>query len=176
MITLEEYINYTTNYGNEGFIEHQAEMIEWNKALIVRFPWLAYSNDTAYYSTWLDDMPPGWYLAFGIQMCEEIQEVLEKYGVVGEYYVNEVKEKFGALCWYDTVPAICSKEIDNITFKYVQLSEQTCCECGKPAKWMSRGWICPYCDDCRNKAIQNRWGEEHFVKLNVSKWFTRGEV
>ena len=152
MITLEQYIDYTTRCGNEGFIEHQEEMKEWNKALIARFPWLTYEDDTSYYTTYLDDMPPGWYLAFGIQMCEEIDAVLKKYNIT-DYYVSQVKEKYGGLCWYDT--CTCDREgheeLHKVIRKYELLSETTCCECGKPAHWISHGWICPYCDECKER-------------------------
>lgn len=28
------------------------------------------------------------------------------------------------------------------------LCERTCIVCGEPATRMTRGWICPYCDEC----------------------------
>ena len=32
--------------------------------------------------------------------------------------------------------------------KYEDLSSITCINCGKPAKYITTGWICPYCEDC----------------------------
>ena len=133
--------------------------------LIKRFPWLKCENNNSYYNTFLDDMPPGWYLAFGIKMCEEIQAILEKYDVVDKYSIVQVKEKYGSLRWYSDAPTECYKEIQDIVYKYDRLSSETCCECGKPAKWESRGWICPYCDDCRNKIIAKGANESYFVSL-----------
>ena len=38
--------------------------------------------------------------------------------------------------------------ITDIIDKYEELSAHTCINCGKPAVYMSKGWICPYCEDC----------------------------
>ena len=54
-----------------------------------------------YEETWLDNMPTGWRKAFGHQMCREIQEVIDRDGLYG-YTIDQVKEKFGSLRWYDT--------------------------------------------------------------------------
>ena len=149
--TQEQYIDYTST--QNGVKEHQKEIKEWNKALIARFPWLRPNSleEDDYCFTYLDDMPIGWYRTFGVQMCEEIQAVLEKYGVVDRYEIVQVKEKYGGLRWYDYPPQECWKEIADITSKYEHMSEYICCECGKPANWISEGWICPYCDDCKEK-------------------------
>lgn len=37
--------------------------------------------------------------------------------------------------------------LGDIIDKYEKLSERTCCVCGKPATKISKGWICPYCDE-----------------------------
>lgn len=166
MITLEQYLNYTTKGGNKAFETHKEEMQEWNRALIARFPWLAYEPDETYYSTFLDDMPPGWYAAFGIQLCEEIEAKLKEKGIPdNEYEIYQVKEKFGGLRWYDNG---ISGGIRKIIKKYEELSYKTCCECGKPAKWISRGWICPYCDDCKKEMIEGDkgwWEDSSFVPI-----------
>ena len=39
-------------------------------------------------------------------------------------------------------------QIPDIIIKYELLSEKTCIDCGKPAKYMTLGWISPYCEDC----------------------------
>ena len=41
-------------------------------------------------------------------------------------------------------------------------SSVTCINCGKPAEWKSRGWIYPYCDDCKNALISNK--ETHMTE------------
>ena len=131
-----------------------------NQELIERFPFLLpqygrdekgrLSPDFDFSFTELDFMPDGWRIAFGEQMCEEIKEALlasgkskeEGLATLYEYRILEIKEKYGQLRWYDTGGA------DEITEKYLKISERICVECGKPATRQSTHWICPYCDDC----------------------------
>lgn len=96
--------------------------------------------------TELNSMPLGWRKAFGIQMCKEIAKQLRKEHRLYKYRILDIKEKFGELRWYDTAS---SNEIFDIINKYTKLSQQICIRCGKPAKWLSCGWISPYCDDCK---------------------------
>jgi len=101
--------------------------------------------------TELDAMDKGWRKAFGVKMCEEIKQALLKSGGrkdLYKYRIMQIKEKWGGLRWYD---AWSTHEIMKIISKYEGISYRTCIECGKPAKWVSKGWICPYCDDCKEK-------------------------
>ncbi len=94
----------------------------------------------------MDDVPDGWRIAFGEQMCDEIQKALEKADFVNKYSILQIKEKFGSLRWYTSgVPR--DSEIYDIVDKYEELSENTCIVCGKRATYMTTGWICPYCDE-----------------------------
>ena len=99
--------------------------------------------------TELDAMPKGWRNKFGIQMCKEIKQSLLKTGgrkALKTYRIVQIKEKFGGLRWYD---AWSTDEIlHTIIPKYEKLSFETCINCGKPAKYVSKGWISPYCEDC----------------------------
>lgn len=96
--------------------------------------------------TELDAMPEGWRKAFGLQMCDEIKKELKKYkGTLRKYRIHQIKEKWGELCWYD---GAAPEEVFKIIRKYAELSRQTCINCGKPAKYISRGWISPYCEEC----------------------------
>jgi hypothetical protein len=111
--------------------------------------------------TELDAMPEGWRKAFGIQMCKEIRSQLIKEHHLFRYRISQIKEKFGGLCWYDETS---SREIENIVTKYENLSYETCIICGKPATKITRGWICPYCDEHFPKSekpyqekINNKW-------------------
>ena len=131
-----------------------------NQKLIERFPFLLPNcgrDDRGRLSpvfdfsfTELDFMPEGWRIAFGEQMCEEIKEALlssgtskgEGLAALYNYRILEIKEKYGQLRWYDT------GGVDEITDKYLELSEKTCVECGKLATRWSTHWVCPYCDDC----------------------------
>ena len=126
------------------------EIIEHNKELIGEYPFLKLKDnlDDMLTYTWLDYMPIGWRIAFGEQMCKEIKEELLKHNELDSYEIVDIKEKFGGLRWYDNsnLPGL-----QVIIAKYAVLSEKTCIVCGKPAEWISTGWISPYCDDCATK-------------------------
>ena len=101
-----------------------------------------------YEYTELDDMPDGWRIAFGEQMCAEIKQALLDEGgekLLDEYRIVQIKEKYGSLRWYD---AWTTDRIQQIIEKYENLSMRTCIDCGRPATRISRGWIAPYCDKC----------------------------
>ena len=122
------------------------EVIKHNKKLVKEYPFLKIYDNMNY--TWLDNMPTGWRIAFGEQMCKEIKEELVKNNELDSYKIIQIKEKFGGLRWYDNsgLPGM-----QFIIAKYEALSEKTCINCGKPANWISKGWISPYCDDCATK-------------------------
>lgn len=133
-----------------------------NKELCNKYPWLCPYNifddnlpkNFDYEYTWLDAMPGGWRAAFGEQMCEEIQKVLEKVNYVDKYRILQIKEKWGYLHWYsDIVPQEIDEEYERIIEKYEKLSQSTCIHCGAPATKISTGWISPWCDKCYNNLI-----------------------
>ena len=101
--------------------------------------------DYDYEYTELDDMPDGWRKAFGEQMCRELMDELSANGLVDTYRIYQIKEKFGMLCWYDNG---LTQRGHEIVSKYCELSRRTCISCGKPAKWITTGWISPWCDGC----------------------------
>ena len=101
--------------------------------------------------TELDSMPDGWRKAFGIQMCKEIKQALKEINYLRKYRIMQIKEKYGSLRWYDAGNNI---EIQNIIDKYERISAKTCINCGKPAKYISRGWISPYCENCIDKNFE----------------------
>lgn len=98
--------------------------------------------------TELDWMSLGWKKAFGLDFCKDLKKAIIKTAGYRELYkfrILQIKEKYGRLEVY------ClgyNKEINKVISKYSKLSEKTCVVCGKPATWISNGWISPYCDDC----------------------------
>lgn len=148
---------YNTYEGWEADLE---KIIEFNKDLVEKYPWLTPRNrwtdktpETYDYSyTELDAMPDGWRIAFGDQMVEEINNELKKFNFIDKYRIIQIKEKWGGLRWYDDGYPGDSK-IGDIVSHYEKLSFKTCLICGKPAEWMSKGWISPYCTDCANKML-----------------------
>ena len=130
---------------------------EYNKDLLEKYPWLTPYNvwtgepleDYDYEYTLADDIPRGWRIAFGDQMIEELDQLLKKYNLEKEYRITQIKEKYGALRWYDNgFPEEGWEEYMDWLCKYEDLSFRTCIRCGKPAIGLTKGWIMPLCKDC----------------------------
>ena len=120
--------------------------------------------DYDYEYTELDQMPDGWREAFGLDLCEELkQELLSAGGqkALDDYMIVQIKEKWGYLHWYDN--GCTERWFSEILPKYEALSERTCVHCGKPAKYISNGWISPWCEDCA-KDIRDRM-------VPIEEWF-----
>ena len=137
--------------------ENLEEIKQKNKELLEKYPWLYPVSEYTgkplenydYSFTWMDDIPLGWNIAFGKQMVEELGALLEKYNYQDEYSIFQIKEKFGGLRWYDNgFPTEGYEEYKEWLDKYEELSFKTCIDCGKPAKYFTRGWITPICEDC----------------------------
>lgn len=128
---------------------------EENKRLVERFPFLLPKNrwtgepveDYDYSYTELDSMPEGWRIAFGEQMCEEIQCELDKLNPeeAKNFHIVQIKEKYGFLHFY---VSSYNKQINDIIEKYAEMSKRICYNCGAPATRISTVWICPWCDEC----------------------------
>lgn len=177
MITSEsEYLS--SLYGKETYKNEKGEREEYNKSLAKRFPWLIppeYKKNGYYGWTWLDAMETGWRLAFGIQMCEEIQKELERINYVDEYVVLDVKEKWAELRWTSGGVPIESKILDIID-KYEKMSKTTCVDCGKQATYESTGYILPFCESCVERLIKedDYLTKDSFVRIHPVM-FNEGE-
>lgn len=108
------------------------EVIEYNKALIERYPFMRPRNvwtgeaieDYDYSWTLADDIPDGWRIAFGDQMLEELREELIKFDYLNDYRPLQIKEKYGTLRWYDAgTPA--GKLSEDYKEKTLPLNEPT---------------------------------------------------
>lgn len=138
--------------------------------LCFKYPFLKFYNKRNRFfqtSCYLFCMPIGWRKAFGIQMCNEIKESLLRTGgksAVNNYYIDDVKEKFGGLRWYDSHSTV---EVEKIINKYENISYHTCIVCGKPANVRTTGWICPYC----NEHIPEHQNYIHFGHKHGMSWY-----
>lgn len=145
---------------------------EYNKQLIEKYPFLMPYNiwtgepseDYDYEYIWLDDMPSGWRNAFGLQMCEELKQALNKQPqtFMDTFKIIQIKEKFGGLRFYTNWT---TSEINEVIDKYENMSFKICIRCGAPAKWITRGWISPFCDKC--KPDENCVEIEKFYAENI---------
>lgn len=137
------------------------------------------------------NIPYGWRKAFGLQMCKEIKHSLIytyireenisktnifKYikaylkGIKLLYTISfsQVKEKYGTLRIYLNSS---TDDVYEIVDKYEDLSYNTCINCGKPAEYISQGWISPYCEDCipdKNRAVKKE--KISTYKKAINEW------
>ena len=160
--------------------EEDKKIQDYNKKLIKDFPFLMpceildkeEMQTYDYQVTWLDNMPIGWRIAFGIKMCEEIKNQLLRipFGDSGtlldNYKITDIKEKYGSLCWYDSCG---NEEIKKIIDKYEKISWDTCIVCGSTATLESAGWISPYCEECAKKEYKRVNFKTPFEKVFFPK-------
>lgn len=131
-----------------------------NQELIEKYPWLRISNRwTGKYvegteGTELDLMPSGWRKAFGEKMCEEINDELMTWPQEDreKFRITDIKEKWAHLCFYTN---LVSHHLVQITDKYSLISRLTCIHCGGPARWITKGWYMPYCQECAEEQMQH---------------------
>lgn len=120
------------------------------------YNWYLPKRNPKYDYTWYDDIPEGWQKAFGKQMLIDIKAAIKKTKKAA--WKNEhrrlktadcltfqqIKEKWGELCLY----ASASEQVQNVLDYYEKLSIGYCINCGKPARYMTKGWIGYLCEDC----------------------------
>ena len=125
-----------------------------NKELIERYPWLCPERkddgtiaDCYDYSyTEIDSLPMGWH-DMVLEMCEKLKPMLEEYGLFDTYALSEVKEKWGALCWYDYILDFhCDIpwDVRALTYDYFDKSKETCMVCG--AQKTAEKFLCEGCE------------------------------
>lgn len=138
-----------------------------NYFLCVKYPFLRLRNvwtDTpcGYSSTWYDVIPYGWKKAFGKKFIKELKEALKQEGRLYEFRFHDIKEKYGTLCLYNNG---VGKYSDYVISKYEILSQCYCINCGKPVRYVTKGWIEYICEDCKNKRVKSGKYEENYRRL-----------
>lgn len=140
-----------------------------NKKLLKKYPWLTpldwwsrrlKPKQHKYEWTLLDELPRGWVKAFGEMMCEELDQVLIKNAIKDDFYIHQLKEKWGRMELYHNHYI---DEVNQVIDKYSTLSENICMICGRPDVPMTQdGWICPLCKKCFNN--DERWDKVYADK------------
>ena len=131
----------------EGYVNRVAE----NSMLISKYPFLLpldyqgkVPKDYDFTFTEIDMLPRGWRNLM-IDMSAELlayfhQRNIDPY----TFHIDQLKEKWSQIRLYYSLHCddkYTDEGIDEIIQKYEELSEHKCCECGKEATLMSRGWI-----------------------------------
>jgi len=141
-----------------SFMRHISFLWHWkNFFFCLKYPFWKARNVWSgkfmgYTHTWYDDIPEGWKIAFGKNLSKDILKAgrqtrkrLEKH-VSWEDMLSfqQIKEKWGVLCLY----ASASKEIQEVLDYYEHLSQGYCICCGKPARYITKGWVSFQCENC----------------------------
>ena len=126
-----------------------------NKELIEKYPFLLPRNvwtdkvlEDYDYSFCLlkDEIPQGWWDCFGIALCDDLKDILERNNCLDEFRFTQCKEKYSTIRLYDNGHP---NEWDNHLKAWEYISSRTCIKCGKfPSKLRDNGWLSPWCDKC----------------------------
>lgn len=149
-----------------------------NKKLLEKYPFLILKNSMTgeviaqndsehFHIEFKDDIPQGWWKAFGLAYLDDFKEMLDKHSVDYDKVIFfQVKEKYGSLrVYHNGMP----EEWDAHEHAWEYISEHTCVKCGKfPVRMRDDGWVCPWCDDCFKENHDNL-SEEDFAKYR-EKW------
>lgn len=131
-----------------------------NWLFCLRYPfWRATNSWTGvklgYNTTWYESINKGWRKAFGRQLSADIKAAgLAHRKAVGKKVPwkemlqwQQIKEKWGELRLY----ASAAHEISEVLDKYELLSICYCNRCGKPARYVTKGWVEYCCEKCYDK-------------------------
>lgn len=131
-----------------------------------------------YNYTWYDDIPHGWKKAFGKQLSKEIKKAGIPYIKQGRKWEDilsfqQIKEKWGELCLY----ASATKEIQDVLEKYETMSSGYCIICGKPARYITKGWISFVCEKCYIRYLKERdLTKEEINKYKQENRLTKDDI
>ncbi len=140
-----------------------------NYFFCLRYPFMKARNvwtgkSCGYSFTCYDGIPYGWRKAFGKRLLKELKEALKKEGRLKEFMFTEIKEKWGELCLYNNG---VGKYSEYVIHKYEILSMAYCINCGKPVRYVTKGWVEFVCDDCRNNDVKKGKSVENYHRLTL---------
>lgn len=103
-------------------------------------------------------------------MCKDLKRALKRENYLYKFRIHQLKEKYGHMELY---PARASEEIYDIICKYRYISYYTCVNCGRPAHYLTSGYILPYCEDCAPNGTRER---QYFYNIQKSNYKIKGSV
>ena len=161
----------TAYYRLSSFL-HKAKRLVPCTYLCLKYPFLKIGGATKnkkFFQTscWYYSLYDGWRKAFGKALCDELKEALKRYGMLKSYVITDLKEKYGELTIYDDgAPG----EVHDIILKYGYISERTCIVCGRRAKYVTRGWVEAYCEDCIKTVNTLNEPKEYYKEMDWYGW------
>ena len=120
---------------------------------------------SGYARTWYNAIPKGWRKAFGKQLSKELKKQLIKDGMLYTFRFSQIKEKYGTLRMYNFG---CTEEVDHLLNKYEGLSKRYCIYCGRPAQYITSGYVSYLCEKCLRNELGLKKNEElDLLRYNV---------
>lgn len=143
-----------------------------NEEINARYPFLTvygFDGNPISGDSWYRCVPEGWRDRF-IMTCERVLARLKDQHMLDEYRITEVKEKFGTLRVYDNMcDTTPDKEgVSDLWFALDLATASVCVMCGEPAEYLSSGWICPYCSECKS-VIEQKAPDSKFKRIKNLK-------
>ena len=117
------------------------------------------------YWSWnkLDNIPQGWRKAFGKQLRNDLRKALIEDGILHTFYFTQIKEKWGKLCLYNNGTGTASDYVIN---HYQELSMCYCINCGKPARYVTSGYVEYVCEECFDECSNTNRDDYEEYKLS----------
>lgn len=147
----------------------------YNAFLFIKYPFLQPRNVWTGKKYWdfnkLENIPAGWRKAFGKQLRNDLRKALIKDGILHDFYFTQIKEKWGKLCLYNNGTG---PESDYVINHYQELSMCYCINCGKPARYVTDGWIEYLCEDCFDECSNTEM--KNYQEYKLSCRLTRNDI
>jgi hypothetical protein len=156
------------------FSDHQKEVYN----ICMKYPFLIPrdikgNRDEEFDYTYLSlEIPVGWTKLF-LQMCSDIKPLLEKEGIMDDFYFLQVKEKYNTLRCYSNGAA--SQEVEDIITKYEHMAYYICTQCGSPATYETQGYWASFCEDCIQNINHREIEKIEFKTYYRTIGFAKGE-
>lgn len=124
-------------------------------------------------------IPEGWRKAFGKELLKDIKKAGKLSRKNAHKHLSwkkmiqfqEIKEKWGLLCLY----ASATDEIMKVLDKYEYLSQFYCINCGKPTKYVTKGYITYICQDCKENEFVDKLSREKDL-LTITRFNKNGDI
>ena len=166
--------------------EAQSEMLRKLKSFFFlnRYPfWKMYDYNNkfeGYSCSWYIFISAGWQKAFGKQLSKDIKEAGKAARRRLGHHISwkdlvkfaDIKEKWGVLRFYaEAVP-----EIEHVLEKYELLSMGYCEECGKPARYITKGHVEYCCEDCFKRSLPSLMDDDDKVRITNECRLTKDNI
>ncbi len=163
-----------------GFYRHVISAIlhPRNFIFVKKYPFWASRNAwtgrfIGYEVTEYDNIPKGWQKAFGKQLTADIAAALKADGIRKKDWRKnlrweQIKEKWGTLRLY----AATTERVQHVLDRYECMSYCFCIDCGKPARYVTCGYVSYICDDCHDNGGEYNKRAERLTAYDLPHYYS----